>query len=185
MTRRRLSTGTKRSDDSPLVVALGLGSNTGDREANLQLAVRSLTPHLEEIQVSSPFHTQPLHETSQPAFLNAAVVATCSLSAEDLLGLAKGLEWLAGRRPGPRYGPRPLDVDILVYGDRRIRRPELIIPHPLLRQRAFVLAPLSEIAPHLPIPPDGARVIDLLSALGDDQGVEKQSWSLRRGKLMP
>lgn len=93
------------------------------------------------------------------------------------MGLAKSLEWLAGRRLGPRNGPRPLDVDLLIFGDRLIHRPELVVPHPRLRQRKFVLSPLAEIAPGLPIPPDGASAVELLEALEDDQDVEKSSWT--------
>ena len=93
------------------------------------------------------------------------------------MGLAKGLEWLAGRRLGPRNGPRPLDVDLLVFGDRLIQRPELRVPHPRIRQRRFVLSPLAEIAPELPIPPDGVSVTELLDTLQDDQDVVRSTWT--------
>jgi len=93
------------------------------------------------------------------------------------MGLAKALEWLAGRRLGPRNGPRPLDVDLLIFGDRFIQRPELVVPHPRLRLRRFVLSPLAEIAPELPIPPDGMSAADVLEAIEDDQDVVKSAWS--------
>ena len=99
------------------------------------------------------------------------------MDPEELMGLAKGLEWLAGRRLGPRNGPRPLDVDLLIFGDRLIDRPELVIPHPRIRQRRFVLSPLAEIAPTLPIPPDGISAAQLLEVLEDNQDVEKSTWS--------
>lgn len=99
------------------------------------------------------------------------------------MGLAKSLEWLAGRRLGPRNGPRPLDVDLLIFGDRLIQRPELTVPHVRLRQRRFVLSPLAEIAPGLPIPPDGSSAAELLEALEDDQDVEKSTWSTGRPPL--
>ena len=92
------------------------------------------------------------------------------------MGLAKSLEWMAGRRLGPRNGPRPLDVDLLVFGDRSIQRPELVVPHPRLRQRNFVLSPLAEISPEMQIPPDGTTAAALLRALGDDQDVMRSTW---------
>lgn len=92
------------------------------------------------------------------------------------MGLAKSLEWLAGRRLGPRNGPRPLDIDLLVFGDRSIQRRDLVVPHPQLRQRRFVLSPLAEIAPEMQIPPDGRTAADLLRALKDDQDVIRSTW---------
>lgn len=92
-------------------------------------------------------------------------MASTSLQPGDLLSVCKALELAAGRRRGVRFGPRPLDVDLLVYGDLQIATPELTLPHPRLRERRFVLAPLAEIAPDLRIPPDGARVADLLARL--------------------
>lgn len=158
------------------MVALGLGSNLGAREDALRLAVRSLTHYLVAPRLSSPFSTQAICDPDQPRFLNAVLVASCLLEPEELMALAKGLEWQAGRRAGPRYGPRPLDVDLLVFGDRSIHRPELVVPHPQLRQRRFVLSPLAEIAPELQIPPDNASAAALLEALDDNQGVKKVTW---------
>ena len=87
------------------------------------------------------------------------------LEPGELLALAKALELAAGRRRGERFGPRPLDVDLLLYGDRQSSAPELTLPHPRLRERRFVLEPLAEIAPDLRIPPDNAKVSDLLARL--------------------
>ena len=75
-----------------------------------------------------------------------------------------------------RFGPRPLDIDLLLYGDLRVDRPELTLPHPRLRERRFVLAPLAEIAPDLQVPPDGARVAELLARLGEGEPVERVEW---------
>lgn len=93
------------------------------------------------------------------------MLARTALEPADLLAVAKALELAAGRRPGVRFGPRPLDVDLLLYGDRQSSAPELTLPHPRLRERRFVLAPLAEIAPDLRVPPDGATVRELLSRL--------------------
>ena len=159
-------------------MAFGLGSNQGSREDALVLAARLLARHLDAPRLSSPYSTAALCGAEQPRFLNAVLIGTTASDPEHLLALAKGLEWLAGRRPGPRNDPRPLDVDLLVYGDRIICHPELQVPHPRLRQRRFVLAPLAEIAPELPLPPDGAHPVDLLAALADDQDIEQSTWSL-------
>ncbi|MFQ5349334.1 MAG: 2-amino-4-hydroxy-6-hydroxymethyldihydropteridine diphosphokinase, partial [Thermoanaerobaculia bacterium] len=85
-------------------------------------------------------------------------------------------ELAAGRRAGPRHAPRRLDVDLLLYGDLRSDRPELTLPHPGLRQRRFVLAPLAEIAPDLRVPPDGATVAELLSGIGQEDQVRRIGW---------
>jgi 7,8-dihydro-6-hydroxymethylpterin-pyrophosphokinase len=98
------------------------------------------------------------------------------LPADQLLAFAKALELAAGRRAGPRHGPRRLDIDLLVYGDLTSDRPELTLPHPGLRQRRFVLAPLAEIAPDLPLPPDGATVAELLAGVGQEDWVERIPW---------
>lgn len=99
------------------------------------------------------------------------------LPPEELLAIAKALELAAGRRSGPRNAPRRLDIDLLVYGDLSSDRPELTLPHPGLRRRRFVLAPLAEIAADLPIPPDGARVADLLLDVGQESWVEDVGWN--------
>lgn len=90
--------------------------------------------------------------------------------------MAKALELAAGRRRGLRFGPRPLDVDLLLHGDLRRDTPELTLPHPRLRERRFVLEPLAEIAPEMRVPPEGVTVRELLGRLGE-QGVERVGWS--------
>jgi len=98
-------------------------------------------------------------------------------SARDLLQLAKALEARAGRRPGSRWGPRPLDVDLLVLGDETIAEPDLRVPHPEIAHRAFVLRPLADLAPTLRLPGDEETVSDLLSRLPDDPGIRRVAWS--------
>jgi len=150
-------------------VYLGLGSNLGDREANLREACRRLQAggvHLGPC--SSLYDTEPWGMAEQPRFLNAACRGETALQPRELLRLAKQIERALGRREGPRYGPRPVDIDILLYNDLILQSTELTIPHPRLRERAFVLAPLAEIAPDLVVPGDGRTVRELLAALGEE-----------------
>lgn len=128
------------------------------------------------LEVGPLYRTRPLGDLPQPPYLNTAVVGRSRLGAEELLAVTKALERAAGRRPGPRHAARALDVDLLVYGGLTSERPELTLPHPGLRQRRFVLAPLAAIAPDLPIPPDGATVAQLLSRVGQEDQVELISW---------
>jgi 2-amino-4-hydroxy-6-hydroxymethyldihydropteridine diphosphokinase len=113
----------------------------------------------------------------QPDFFNTVVVAASEEPPEALLELAKRLEVAAGRVDGPRWGPRPLDVDLLLVGDERRTDDDLRLPHPLLRQRAFVLAPLAAVAPDLRLPPDGRRAGELLASLPDDPRLRRVRWT--------
>jgi len=134
------------------------------------------------LRIASLYRTAAVSPIPQPDYLNTAVLASVSLEPGELLALAKALELAAGRRRGARFGPRPLDVDLLLYGDRQSSAPELTLPHPRLRERRFVLEPLAEIAPDLQIPPDGARVSDLLARLPPGEVVERVEWPAERTK---
>lgn len=146
-------------------------------------ALRRLEEVLGPLRIASLYRTAAVSPVPQPDYLNTAVLASvslepgASLEPGELLALAKALELAAGRRRGTRFGPRPLDVDLLLYGDRQSSAPELTLPHPRLRERRFVLEPLAEIAPDLQIPPDGATVRDLLAALPPGELVERIGWS--------
>ncbi len=129
---------------------LGFGSNVGDREAHLREAVAGL-PGV--VAVSPVYETEPLGGPPQGRYLNAVVELATEHSPHQLLDLAKELERQAGRVPGERNGPRPLDVDVLLVGDCSIHEPDLIVPHPRLWQRRFVVAPLADLAPEL-VPPE-------------------------------
>jgi 2-amino-4-hydroxy-6-hydroxymethyldihydropteridine diphosphokinase len=131
------------------------------------------------LRVASLYRSRPASPIAQPDFLNTAALARTALGPEAVLALGKALETAAGRRPGPRFGPRPLDVDLLLYGDERRDAPELTLPHPRMRERGFVLAPLAEIAPELRLPPDGATVAEFLARLGPLEGVERIDWRER------
>ena len=127
--------------------------------------MRRLEDCLGDLRVASLYRTAAVSPVPQPDYLNTAVLARTSLEPGELLALAKALELAAGRRPGVRFGPRPLDIDLLLYGGRQSSAPELTLPHPRLRERRFVLEPLAEIAPDLRVPPDGATVRELLARL--------------------
>jgi 2-amino-4-hydroxy-6-hydroxymethyldihydropteridine diphosphokinase len=151
-------------------VFLGLGSNLGDRLGNLQSAIQRLRSLVELTSVSSLYETEPVGVTEQPAFYNAACSGTTGLDPEALLDFVKGIEWDLGRRPGPIWGPRQIDIDILIYGEQQVDSPRLHIPHERLAERAFVLCPLAELQPDLAVPGLGSQVRELLQDL-DTSGV--------------
>ena len=134
------------------VVYLALGSNLGDRAANLRAAVDALAPYVAVAHVSALYETEPAYVTDQPRFLNAALVGSTALEPHELLAALKNIERSMGRVAGERFGPRLIDLDILVYGELLLVTPELTLPHPRLAERPFVLVPLAEIAPDLVLP---------------------------------
>ena len=157
-----------------VIVYLGLGSNLGDRKENLDRALGYLSQRLRVIGKSSVYDTEPMENPAQPRFLNMVCQAKTMLKPEDLLTLAKGIERKIGRLPGRPNSPRPIDIDILFYGDEVVKTPELTIPHPRLTQRAFVLVPLAEIAPALVHPENKKTANELLKELKKGvQGVLK------------
>jgi 2-amino-4-hydroxy-6-hydroxymethyldihydropteridine diphosphokinase len=154
---------------------LGLGSNVGDRAAHLRAAVALLPEHGARVDaVSSAYETEPVGEIlDQPDFLNAAVRIRTALAPEELLGACKAIEAEQGRMfAGPRHGPRPLDVDLLLLGELELTTDRLTIPHPEVTSRRFVLAPLLELDPELTLP-DGTRLADALDSLGLGQAAER------------
>lgn len=130
---------------------VGLGSNVGDRLLNIESALSKLNEIGEVTKRSSIYETDPVGPP-QPEFLNAVCEIETSLSARDLLGALKRIEIEVGRVPRDRWGPREIDLDLLLYGDEVIDEPGLTVPHPELTNRPFVLVPLLEIAPDLELP---------------------------------
>ena len=142
---------------------IGLGSNLGDREAALRGALELLRDDV--VAVSSFRETDPVGYLDQPRFLNAAAALETELEPRVLLERLLEVERELGRtRDGPRFGPRTIDLDLLLYGDRVVDEPGLVVPHPRLAERRFVLEPLAELDPDLVVPGLG-RVRDLLAWL--------------------
>ncbi len=155
-----------------ITVYLGLGSNLGDRQENLDRALDYLSQRLRLGKVSPVYDTEPLGDTDQPHFLNMVCQVFTYLEPTALLTLAKGIERKLGRT-GKTGAPRPIDIDILLFGEQVIDAPDLVIPHPKMTDRAFALIPLAEIAPELVHPVTGKTIKQLLQDMTEKQGVFK------------
>jgi 2-amino-4-hydroxy-6-hydroxymethyldihydropteridine diphosphokinase len=158
-------------------VAIALGANVGEPRRQLLSALTDLSRLLGPLAVAPLFRSAALSPIPQPDFLNSVVVARTALPPGELLALLQSLERAAGRRPGPRLGPRPLDLDLLLWGDRHVTAPGLEVPHPRLAERGFVLAPLAAVLPELPLPCLGRTPTALLAALPADPSLVRVSWT--------
>lgn len=152
---------------------IALGSNLDDPPARLESALAAIDglPRTRRVLTSPFYRTLPLGPVEQPDFCNAVTAVDTGLAPLELLDALQAIEVAHGRRRPRRWGPRTLDLDILLYGDRRIDEPRLRVPHPRLHERAFVLVPLAAVAPETSVPGRG-RVAALAAAV-DAGGVER------------
>jgi 2-amino-4-hydroxy-6-hydroxymethyldihydropteridine diphosphokinase len=150
---------------------LGLGSNLGDRKQNLVRALELMSEHAVVEQVSSVYETEPVGYKDQPLFLNAVCLISTELKPGQLLRLARRIEAELGRKPAFPNAPRPIDIDVLFYGNEVFSNKELTVPHPRLAERAFVVVPLAEIAPDMVHPVSDKTMKELLADLGTVTGV--------------
>ena len=148
-------------------VYISAGSNIGDRAANLEFGARRLGEHGKILGASSFFETEPVGYADQPWFLNQAFEMETSLTPQALLALCNEIERDCGRVRTFTNAPRALDLDILLYGDLIISDPNLVIPHPRMTERRFVLEPLAEIAPEQPHPVEKKTIGELLANCPD------------------
>jgi 2-amino-4-hydroxy-6-hydroxymethyldihydropteridine diphosphokinase len=155
----------------PAKVALALGSNLGDRPAALRTVIAKLAPYVAVTQISPVYETAAAYITDQPTFLNAALTGETKLTPLALLWSLKELEMEIGRQPTFHYGPRLIDIDIIFYGDTMIDTAELILPHPRVSEREFVLRPLADIAPGWKHPLSGLTVAAMLERLPEHSAV--------------
>src|SRR6266700_4902138 len=158
-------------------IYLALGSNIGDRRGNLAGALKQLREIMDISSISSVYETEPVGYLDQPRFFNIVCAGKTALTPQEFLIQAKAIERSLGRRPSFRNGPRPIDIDILLYDELHIEENELTIPHPRMQERAFVLVPLAEIAPDVLEPVSQRTAQELLHRVLQD-GVKKVADSL-------
>nr|WP_225973758.1 2-amino-4-hydroxy-6-hydroxymethyldihydropteridine diphosphokinase [Dehalogenimonas formicexedens] len=163
-------------------IFLGLGSNLGDRLENLESALKLISEKVTVTRTSPIYETLPLGVSEQPKFLNLVIEGNTAETPEGLLGFLKSIEQKLGRGDAGSDAPRPIDIDILFFDDLTMSGESLVIPHPRLSQRAFVLVPLNELAPDLVHPVMKKTVNELLAALDNTRGVELYSGSLHGKK---
>lgn len=157
-------------------IYLALGANLGNRQANIALALRMLEPLVRVEAVSSLWESPPQGSVlslskgpaDQPPYYNAACRVVTGLRPLPLLRHGQRVEHAIGRRAGERWGPRPIDIDIALYGDLVLSDADLTIPHPMLKERAFVLRPILDIDPGAVDPASGERLADALARVGED-----------------
>ena len=166
-------------------VAIGLGSNLDDRLEHLRYGAAGLRRLLDDAIFSSIYETMPREVEDQPRFLNACCTGRTRLTPRQLLAELQHLELLSGRRrEGRRFGPRTLDLDLLLFGERSIDEDGLVVPHPRMRERGFVLIPLAELAPDTEVPASGGThrtTVERLASEVGAKGVRRTSHEWEQG----
>ncbi|MCY3559253.1 MAG: 2-amino-4-hydroxy-6-hydroxymethyldihydropteridine diphosphokinase [Chloroflexi bacterium] len=159
-------------------IFLGLGANLGDRRATLRAAAQRIREVVTDVRVSSLYESEAWGVTDQPKFLNAVVRGLTDLQPLELLEAMQSIETELGRVRNARWGPRAIDIDILLYGAESIDEPRLVVPHPYMTQRSFVLRPLADLAAGLTLP-DGSLVGEWLTTVSQDElrRIEGPSWA--------
>ena len=150
MSSREVRMQRSRSD-AEVTVGFGLGANLGARQLRFLGAIETLSKLVTDLRVAPLYRAPAIAPTAQPDFLNTVVVGTTRVPAETLLAVAKRLEMWAGRELGPRLSARPLDIDLLFWGERAVDLPELCLPHPRMHERRFVLQPLADLEPGMAV----------------------------------
>ncbi|MXX32098.1 MAG: 2-amino-4-hydroxy-6-hydroxymethyldihydropteridine diphosphokinase [Chloroflexi bacterium] len=159
-------------------IFLGLGANLGDRRATLRAAAQRIREVVTDVRVSSLYESEAWGVTDQPMFLNAVACGLTDLQPLELLEAMQSIETELGRVRNARWGPRAIDIDILLYGAESIDEPRLVVPHPYMTQRSFVLRPLADLAAGLTLP-DGSLVGEWLTTVSQDElrRIEGPSWA--------
>lgn len=159
-------------------IFLGIGGNLGDRRETMRSAVHSIRSVLDEVRVSSLYESNAWGVTDQPDFLNAVLRGKTTLEPLELLDALQAIENQLGRVREQHWGPRAIDIDILLYGSQKIDEPRLTVPHPYMTQRGFVLRPLADLAAGLTLP-DGSLVGELLTTVSqnDLRRIEGPEWA--------
>ena len=145
---------------------IALGANLGERRANLRRGLALLAPEVAVLAVSALYESAPVGVTDQPPFLNAALRGETALAPLALLEKVQAVERAVGRRPGRRWGPRPLDLDLLSYDELVLESDRLTLPHPRIRERGFVLQPLADLQPERTLPGWSETLREALAAVG-------------------
>ena len=161
---------TLKKQNSSETVYLGIGSNLGNRKDNIIKGFSLLEEYLEELETSSLYETEPMYMTDQPRFLNAVFRGRCSMTAAELLDIIHDIEYMLGRdrKKSGFKGPRPLDIDILLFGNTVLKTDLLEIPHPGIKERLFVLKPLLEFDISISDPQTGSRYSDIMNSVEED-----------------
>ncbi len=154
-------------------VFLGLGSNLGDSLTHLSQARALLSPHLQDFKASSIVLSEPMYVLDQPKFYNQVVMGSTDLSPHELLKLTQEIQDTIGRIKNYRFGPRSIDIDILYYGNFMVSDTDLIIPHPRIHERLFVLQPLVELDPQWVCPQTHKTVSELIKDYYQNQAIQK------------